>query len=161
MSELSPRTDAEPMAFSRSEFWRGACGALVWYLVGVAAVGLYWVLIAGAAGVMILLYTVMVAGVTAALSFLLSAPLAWLLGQRLRRVASTSVHLLGFTCLGAIVGIVTVGAFWWLAGPDTWILPALWPYAAVAVVAVPWAWWRTSARALRADRLRMDTARTS
>lgn len=93
----SPRTDAEPMAFTRTEFLRGVLAAWLWAL---AFPSLAWLVIFFPAG---WIGTVVVVPVASVATALFALP-AWLLGRALRGVRRRWVHAVAFSLFGALVG---------------------------------------------------------
>jgi hypothetical protein len=152
----SPRTQAEPMAFTFSEFLLGVSAACVAFfpLVGLAN------LLIGS-GVVIVIVLSVAAVPVAALVF---GPLAHLLGRTLRFTRRTAVHLAAFAALGLVVGVVTTSVVLLVmssgrafAAPDFWTPPTIWlfaPTVLAATGAVPSGWWCAAHRALRGDRRR-------
>jgi len=146
----SPRTAAEPMAFTPWEFWRGAIHAWGWFLVisTVAFVPVFFVWA---------LYAFLTTVPWSIGALVVFSPVAWAMGRLLRRIPRLLPHVLAFTLLGAVVGVVTtVVAF---HTPGSGLTPenfgSSWPIILVvcvsATIAVPLGWWISARRALRAD----------
>lgn len=140
----SPRTAEQPMAFTRSEFLRGARAAWLWFLLFATVA---YVLVLGIYGLYAPIWFVpwsfgaLIAG---------SAP-AYLLGCTLRSIGTVWVHLALFAAFGGVVGASTT----WLAltvmegalgAGVVWAVNI-----AVSVVAVPLGWRSTQKRAFRRD----------
>lgn len=146
MTEPSPRTANEPMAFTRTEFWRGATSAWLWSLVLLLAP---WAVFLNYYAVIAVVYVVpWSAGATLAFA----AP-AYALGCALRRMPRMLVHLTAFAVLGAVVGAATTGVLFLVdpslgqsMGPMVMTVNVVGSALAVTV-----GWWRTARRALRAD----------
>lgn len=94
----SPRSDSEPMRFTRWEFVRGAIAAWVWFLVlhqlllliplaGYGLWGLY-ATVPWSIGVL-----------------LIGSPAALALGWAMRRQPKVPLHLLAFAAFGLILGV--------------------------------------------------------
>ena len=103
-AQSTSRTDAEPMAFTGPEFFRGAVSAWIWAMVLPVLV---WTVCTGGAGVASALFVIPAA--TAAT--VLCAGLAWTLGRTLRRVRRIGIHVVLFALLGAVVGAATTVAY--------------------------------------------------
>jgi hypothetical protein len=148
IAAASPRTDAEPMAFSRSELLRGAMGAWGWYLLSVAALSVIWI----PALPIVMVYATPVS----LLAVLVWSPFASMLGTALRRVRRIAIHVIAFGLFGAVVGITTMSVFFSaMSGFDdaSWSGAVFFaPYALTPMFTVPFAWWRAARRALRSDR---------
>lgn len=97
----SPRTDAEPLAFTRTEFLAGT--ARVWgattllLIVGWAVLTGGFSLVVGAVAILLVSVPAVVIG----------SPGAYALGRLLRRLPRVGAHLLAFSAYGALVGVVT------------------------------------------------------
>lgn len=148
--ESSPRTDAEPLAFTKAEFLRGVLSAWLWFLglSGLAQAFLLgpWVLLA-----------LVVTGPWSVVGVLIGAPLAYGLGHALRRVTAVPVHITLFAALGLLVGTATTAAAIAVAWgiPDSGfgdLRPFVVANVAAAGAAVGIGWTRTAFRALRDDR---------
>lgn len=147
----SPRTTAEPMAFTRAEFVRGAIAAWVLFLLLHQFVLLFRVSYFG----FLALYWTFPWSVA---MLLLGSPVAYALGRALRRQARVVWHFLAFTVLGLVVGAAgTAGAIWipvWNVDAqrlgDDGSLAVL--VAVSAAPAVALGWWFTAGRALALDR---------
>lgn len=145
MNTPTPRSHAEPMAFTGIEFFRGAIAAWLWAL-GLTTLG-WAVVAAGIGGIIALIYAT--PAVTAAT--VLFAVVAWALGRLLRRVRAIAVHLVLFAALGAAVGAVTTAAFGATLSGVTGTVGHLGSvtYAvniACGALAVPLGWWHVAAR---------------
>jgi len=145
----SPRTDAEPLAFTRTEFLGGTARAwgttTLLLIVGWAVLTGGFSLIVGTAAILLVSVPAVVIG----------SPGAYALGRLLRRLPRVGAHLLAFSAYGALVGVVTT----------TVTLPAVlgdsgggWIAATAYLVNVPLsaiglagAWFITMRRALRLD----------
>lgn len=156
--QASPRTVAEPMAFTREDFWRGAGAAWWMYLIALAVISVAIGATAGGFWIAVVAYTGLFGAPVAFVAMLVWALPAYGLGRALRRVASPVVHVLLFALLGGVVGPVTMSVFLGLMGSGSIVDPAFAPYALAPVVTVPLAWWWTWRRALRADRGRLRPA---
>lgn len=170
----SPRTPAEPMAFTGAELVRGAVSAWVIFMtmlllsttITAAAYSSFpgWgspgtllpsVLIVDAAALII-------GGVVSALVTVLGTLLAHRLGSLLRHEASLRVHVAIFTALGVGVGKTYVLVLLLMQIPQSvGVLGAPLAFPAVLVaLAVPLGWWYTAWRALLEDsRARSQAAR--
>lgn len=145
----SPRTGAEPMAFTGLEFARGtaSAGGLAIALTSLAWTAVYFPMM-----VLSVFYIVP----TAIMATVLAAGPAWLLGRALRRVRRLAVHLVLFAALGGAVGLLTTYAFFVSlngSAPGSSIVDAL-PYALNGVcgaLAVALARHRVARRARRLD----------
>ena len=156
---VSPRTAAEPTAFTGLEFFRGLWLAFLW---ATGLISLAWTVAAFPYGLYSLMWVVPAAGAAA---IVFAAP-AWLLGQLLRRVRPLRWHVIAFATLGAVVGVVTTLAFLaWSGGPGPYIGGPLNVIYAINVslsaAAVALGWWRAARRALRDDAARSLAARTA
>jgi uncharacterized protein YacL len=161
MSTFSPRTAAEPMAFSRSDFRRGAFASWICFMVllivalvvpAILNSGLPW----GPPWTMIALYLmfgVPIGGVVSAIVVLVTAPALLRVSRRLAKTSRISVHVVVYASFGAILGLViaTMGVL--LARGDVgysfstgfpWIVAAM---CALSVVS-GWGWtvWRQRRR---------------
>lgn len=174
------RTPELPMAFSAWEFIRGALLAWLAFLllapimfmlavavIGVASFGDFVV-----SAVLFGLMGVITIFPWAIAALIVSSPLAFLLGQSLRRVTSISVHLLLFAAFGLLLGVVSAAVATPLinlsdAPPSEYgesILDSLhFVIGAVlaSTVAIPLGWWLTARVALRADARRSVPAPVS
>lgn len=147
----SPRTDAEPMRFTRWEFARGAIAAWGWFLVLHQLLLLFPLVGYGVWG----LYATVPWSLGA---LLLGSPVAFALGWAMRRQTRVSWHLSAFAALGLVIGAAATTLALWLpawglpdAGFREMTLPAV-LVAASASPAVALGWWFTARRALAADR---------
>lgn len=152
-----PRTPDLPMAFTRSEFLRGAFITYGLFLASTAVVWA-WTII----GVVVALYYVAPFGFASLI--LVGIPLAYLTGMLLRRELRTWVHLLAHSFVGLIAGGAGVVFALCIVGPgsafsaphlpDFSLLAGAWGIAvveALLTVGAAMAGWRiTSKLALRA-----------
>ncbi|MBO9626748.1 MAG: hypothetical protein J7484_10275 [Microbacterium sp.] len=161
----SPRTAAEPMAFTNDELMRGGLWAWAYFLLLlVLGMGVLSGLTAidsssadpGTAVTSFLLFAVVALIIGAPVSLILmpvGVMLAKPLGHLLRRTRRMSVHVVVYAALGAAVGFGYIAIF---RGDRLWAPLAIWdgiilvPAIAVAV-AVPLGWWHTARRALDED----------
>ncbi len=142
MSEPSPRTDAEPMAFTRAEFWSGAVSAWMWF---VPLAMLPWVVMLGPYSPVALLYIVPWS-LGAVVVFFVPA---FVLGQALRRQPRVPVHLVAFAALGLLIGASTTAVVFAVDGHlgETAGSTVLAVNLAASAIAVPTGWWRSARRA--------------
>lgn len=145
----SPRTPAEPMAFTRAEFWRGAYAAWWMYLIALV---ICCVASGGGYGVAAVPYALLIGGPIALVAMYVFSPLAYVLGRSLRRVSAPGCHLLLFGMLGLITGVATMGVFGLVGGLPPGSGAFFWIFAAPAGLTVPFGWWFTARQALRRDR---------
>lgn len=141
---VSPRTEAEPMAFTSWEFIRGAVTAWWLFLPILAVLHLFLGL-----GSLIVVVNALPWSLGALIVF---SPAAWLLGRMLRRTARVGIHLLAFAAIGAAIGAATTGvavAVNEYDGIDTAPLSAL--HITAATIAVALGWRSTARRALRTE----------
>jgi len=145
----SPRTDAEPMAFTGLEFARGtvSAGGLAIVITSLGWTAVYFPMMA-----LSVFYIVP----TAIMATVLASGPAWLLGRTLRRVRRLALHLVLFAALGGAVGLLTTYAFFISvsgSAPGSNVADAL-PYALNGVcgaLAVALARHRVARRARRVD----------
>lgn len=104
-ARTAPRTDAEPMAFTGLEFFRGAVSA---WIRAMLLTSFVWTVCTGGIGVAV---AVMIVVPTATAATVLCAVLAWALGRALRRVRRIGIHLTLFALLGAAVGAAVSAAY--------------------------------------------------
>lgn len=106
----SPRSDSEPMAFTRDEFWFGAWSTVGCFL-GLLAVAeiVLGVVDGGFAGLLVLVLPVslIIAAVVSVTAMMLASPVVRRLAWHLRSNASIRVHLLAHGACGAMVGALT------------------------------------------------------
>jgi hypothetical protein len=170
VSQVSPRTAAEPMAFTDAELVRGA---IIAGLTFVLAAPIAMILLTVATthyprslgiSVFVILVATLVGGVPATLITVIAAtPIARAVARGLRRERRPWPHLLTFGGLGAAASVVVstiVGLLMWAAnggntGPNplTFIVPFGLLLAPVAAGSSAWGWWRASRRALARDTL--------
>ena len=164
--EASPRTDAEPMAFTADEFLRGTVAAWLWFNVLFAATLAFLALLSlapewGAWGpsdvVMLLLFAVPVALIVSGMAALLCSGAAWALGRLLRRHRSLTLHAACYALLGAVVGALVVTVYL-LAARAPWDLTNWFAVVVQAcsagAVALGWGWTVRRSRRLEARRER-------
>ncbi|MEZ3161013.1 hypothetical protein AB1K54_10775 [Microbacterium sp. BWT-B31] len=117
--EPTPRTDAEPMAFTKDEFLLGTLASwLAFNLVfdtvltgaAIATFNPLWGPL-GASIVALVVYAVPIALVVSGIVALLLCSAAWWLGRLLRRVRSLLVHAVAYATLGTAIGVLVVGSF--------------------------------------------------
>lgn len=109
MNETSPRTPAEPMAFTRTEFLRGALSAWLWFLL--LDLSVYGIIFFPTGAAVAAMFAVpWSAGAVVIFAF----P-AWLLGRALRRRAHVGVHVAAFAALGAVIGVITTATYLFVA----------------------------------------------
>ena len=105
-----PRTDSASMDFMTEEFIRGALAAWFWFL-GISTLALAPVLT-------LMVLVVPIYSVPWSLGALLvGSPIAYAIAKGLRNVSSVAVHMIAFGLFGAAVGIATMWAATWAAGP--------------------------------------------
>src|SRR5690606_36535299 len=121
-----PTDDLEPMAFTRSEFRRGAFASWIAFMIllivalvvpAVLNSGLPW----GPPWAMIALYLmfgVPIGGVVSAVVVLVIAPVLLLVSRRLAKISRLSVHIVAYASFGAILGLVITTAGVLLARGD-------------------------------------------
>lgn len=152
MSGPTPRTDAEPMAFTGGEFARGAIVAWGW---AMALPFLAWTVIFFPYGFVSIMFVVP----TATAATVLFAVVAWWLGHALRRVRRIATHVILFALLGAAIGVAsTVGFNAWDDG-TMWADRPLYVFivnAACGAAAVALGWRHTARKALRLSRISVD-----
>lgn len=163
----SPRSDAEPMAFTADEFLRGAVAAWLWFNVLFGATLTIAQLLTQSTGwdswgsfVVVLMYAVPIALVVSGLVTLVCCGAAWGLGRLLRRHRSFVLHAACYAMLGAAIGVlvitvyvVAVQAPWDLTG---WLAIIV---QGCSAAAVPLGWGWTVLRSIRieAGRARVRT----
>jgi len=169
----SPRTRAEPMAFTRDEFRRGAMRAWGLFLVLLLAAEVVAVMVSDLIQLIrtgdshlsslgylpiVLGFTLVIGGAISGLALLIGVPIAFRIATALRREARMVVHLTGYGLYGFGFGAVIGGASYAVAfaGSAVSVLaPAL--FAALiagglSAVAVTLAWWTIVREGLRTDR---------
>jgi len=141
---VSPRTDAEPMAFTGREFFRGAVAA---WIRAMILTTFAWTMCTGGLGIIFATPIVVVAASAATVLF---AVLAWALGRALRRVRRIGIHLLLFAVLGALIGgATTAGYSLSTAGMLGGVTPLLYVVNAICgAAAVALGWRRAASHAL-------------
>ncbi|QAY61197.1 hypothetical protein ET475_15225 [Microbacterium protaetiae] len=143
---MTRRTEEEPMSFSRSEFLKGALAAWLWFLVIHQAL-----LLVPTGG-----YGFVALYLTLPWSFgalVIGSPLAFSLGQALRRQRRSWVHIVAFAFFGLIIGVLTTALATWLSGESTqygWFLFASLT-AVSACPAVVLGWWHAARHARKSD----------
>lgn len=159
-TDPSPRTDAEPMAFTADEFLRGVVAAWLWFNALFAPTLTIAVTFTQAPGwgpwwsqaVIVLVYAVPVALVASGVVTLLLCGSAWVLGRRLRRHRSFALHALCYTALGAAIGTLVVVAYTLVVRAPVDLTQ---PIAAITVgcsaAAVGLGWGSTVRRAIRIE----------
>lgn len=153
MSTPTPRSHAEPMAFTGIEFFRGAIAAWLWAL-GLTTLG--WAIVAaGIGGIVALIY----ATPAVTVATVLFAVVAWTLGRLLRRVRAIAVHLVLFAALGAAVGAITTAAYGatpsGVTGPVGHLGSVVYAVnIACGALAVPLGWWHVAGRVIGSPRPR-------
>ncbi|RZI96393.1 MAG: hypothetical protein EOO67_00380 [Microbacterium sp.] len=153
----SPRSDAEPFAFTRDEFLRGAYAA--WWLtvgvIGLLLLGTFGTATFGAGTWFAILIVGMVTlAVVAPIVFcalLLFAPAVYVLAKAMRRVPWPVVHLAAMTVAGFLLGALTTAIVMHIVGPAVFVPGAGLVYASGPAVSLPLAWLTTSRRARLAD----------
>jgi len=100
----SPRTDAEPMAFTPSEFLRGALAAWLWAMAIPSVAWLIMFFPAGWIGTIIIIPMAFLATAAFALP-------AWLLGWALRAERRSWVHGSAFSTFGVLVGAAATALY--------------------------------------------------
>lgn len=148
----SPRTAAEPFAFTREEFLDGAFAA--WWLsacaVGVvilATIPMY----AGPAGLLAALMGTLCAALLGFPAMMLFAPVVWIVGRSMRRVKQVWVHLAVQSAAGLVLGALTTTAVMLLFGAFPFFVGCVFLLAAGPAISLPVAWLRTYRRAMRSD----------
>ncbi|MFS0714706.1 hypothetical protein ABC195_12540 [Microbacterium sp. 2P01SA-2] len=147
----SPRTTAEPFAFTRSEFWSGAGRAWLWTAFLLIAV---WAISTGGIGIVAALFILPASVVALAIG----APGAYVLGRLLRRSPHVPIHLAIFAAYGVLVSVVVTAAYSLVTMTPTtglaavlessWLLIVNGPVTAIGLAG---AWFVTAKRARRAD----------
>lgn len=144
----SPRTAAEPRAFTRTEFLSGAGRAWLWTTLLLVAA---WTIVTRGNVV----FAVIVILPASAVALVLGAPGAYALGRRLRSSSRTGVHSAAFACYGAVLGSITTVLFVLLVTRDpgaVWLaLMMLLVNVPVTALGVAGAWFSTARQSLRAD----------
>jgi hypothetical protein len=148
----SPRTDAEPFAFTRDEFLDGAFAA--WWL-SASAVGV--IIMAampmhiGFAGMLAALMATLCVALLGFPAMMLFAPVVWLVGRSMRKVQRMSVHLAVQTAAGLVIGVLSTIAVLSLFGAVPFLLGGVPLFAAGPAIGLPLAWFRAYRRAWRSD----------
>jgi len=141
----TPRTDAEPLAFTRSEFLRGARRA--WLTVTLLLVGV-WILVTVGWGI-VAAPVILVASLGA---LVVGSPGAYLLGRALRTNPHVGRHMALFAVYGGALGAAaTATTVAVLGGHDPFAVLLYVVNVPVTALGVAWAWFATARRALRAD----------
>ena len=158
--QVSPRTDAEPLAFTADEFLRGTVAswiafnvlfgptlAVIGSLTTAPGWGPSWSVTA-----IVLIYVVPIALVASGVVTLLCCGAAWLLGRVLRRRRAFALHAICFALLGAAIGTLVVVVYT-LAVDAPMSLAN--PIAALAIAcsaaALPLGWVWTVRRSMRVE----------
>ncbi|GAA3903079.1 hypothetical protein [Microbacterium invictum] len=157
MSEPLPRTAAEPMAFTQTEFLRGALSAWLWFLLlDISVYGIIFFPMGAAVAAMFAVPW------SAAAVAVFAFP-AWLLGRALRRRARVAVHVAAFAALGVVVGVITTATYLVVATGrleiDSFFGSPLWVVNVAASAFAMVLGWRRGARAVlrpRAPSIRRD-----
>lgn len=152
MTALSPRTSAEPMAFTVDEFLRGAIVAWLWF-IGLSTI--VWFIVSPAIALVAAVFS-LPWSIGGLLAFLLPARV---LGWSLRRVATVWVHVVAFAVLGVAIGPVMTIVFSSLtssSGYDSWSMTMIVNLLASAC-AVPLGWSHAYRRGVRNDQGRTPT----
>lgn len=147
----SPRTDAAPLAFTRTEFLRGAARAWLWTTLLLIVA---WAISTGGIGVVSALF-ILPASVVA---LVIGAPGAYGLGRWLRRSPRVPVHLAVFAAYGALLSVVVTALYAVIVTTpatglaalleSSWLLIVNTPVTAVGLAG---AWYVTAKRARQAD----------
>lgn len=118
MTNPSPRTADEPMAFTQDEMWRGAGAAWITFtvLTGFASGFACAALMPGTSwtstltsGLVGFLAAIIIGGGMSFSVLILAIPVVLLIGRGLRRVRRSSVHVTIYATLGAGVGAGVAG----------------------------------------------------
>ena len=145
----SPRTDAEPLAFTRTEFLAGAARA--WGATTLLII-VAWAVLTGGFSVIVGTVMIVLASVPAVA---LGSPGAYALGRLLRRSPRVGAHLFAFATYGALVGAITTAvAIPALIGDSEggWLRStALLVNVPLSAIGLASAWFITMRRALRLD----------
>lgn len=145
----SPRTDAEPLAFTYTEFVAGTVRA---WVVTTLLLVVGWAILTGGMSLFVGTVMILIASLPAAA---VGAPGAYAIGRLLRRSPRVSRHLAAFVGYGALVGTLTtlvampvllnIAA---LASENRIFLMVNVPLSAIGVAV---GWFVTMRRALRID----------
>ncbi|NNC13508.1 hypothetical protein HII28_16700 [Planctomonas sp. JC2975] len=173
----SPRTPQLPRAFTLQEFVGGAARAVFWFQPLGAVTSLVIGLVVGAfdhaqfATIPMLLILSALCGIPVSVAAgVVFSPFAYRLGRRLEHVGRDRAHVIAFTLLGLVVGVITAVLFglgWSLVtGVTSWsstfgLSLYVCAYAPASAVTVPLGWWGASRLALRADEERAAWAAVS
>ncbi|GLJ78908.1 hypothetical protein [Microbacterium imperiale] len=152
----SPRTEAEPLAFTRAEFLRGAGRAWLWTTLLLIAV---WGVLSGGFTLTVGSVFILMASVP---GLVVGAPGAYAIGRLLRRSPHVASHAIVFATYGAAIGATTtlVAVPLMTGGSDLGSAGAAFSLvnAPVSAVGVAVAWFATARQALRSDRTGGDLA---
>ena len=152
----SPRTDAEPLAFTRTEFLAGTARA--WGATTLLII-VAWAVLTGGFSVVVGTVMILLASVPAVA---LGSPGAYALGRLLRRSPRVGAHLIAFAAYGGLVGAITTAvAVPALTGDsgDGWVRStALLVNVPLSAIGLASAWFITARRALRLDAEGFDAA---
>lgn len=155
----SPRTEAEPLAFTRTEFLRGAGRAWLWTTLLLIAV---WGVLSGGFTLTVGSVFILLGSVPA---LVVGAPGAYAIGWLLRRSPHLAWHAIVFATYGAAIGATTtlVAVPLMTGGSDLGSAGAAFSLvnAPVSAVGVAAAWFATARQALRSDRTGGDLAADS
>lgn len=138
----SPRTPEEPMAFTRSEFWRGALSAWCVFVVLLTAALILLAVVQSSPSwgpplsmiAVYLMFGVPVGSIVAAIVTVVAAPGAWLLGRGLVRCRRIPLHVAAYFAFGFVIGflvllVTTMSSgtepLYALSHPDAWGMPVL------------------------------------
>ncbi len=157
----SPRSGAEPFAFTRDEFLRGSYAAW-WMTVAVIALLLLgWTLGTdlGMAFLIVGAITLTVVTPVALCALLLFAPVVYLVARAMRRVPWPAVHLAVMSVTGFLLGALTTVIVMQIVGPSVFVPGAWLLYASGPAASLPLAWLRTWRRARLADTGRLPLSK--
>lgn len=145
----APRTDAEPLAFTRTEFLRGAGRAWLWTTLLLIAA---WAVVSRGSSVIIGTVIILIWSVPA---LFVGACGAYVLGHALRRTPRIGLHLGAFAGYGALIGTATsmAAVFVLFGSSEGFGVSPLFSLVNVplSAIGVAGAWFVTMRRALRAD----------
>ncbi|KRA23413.1 hypothetical protein ASD65_02510 [Microbacterium sp. Root61] len=163
---VSPRTEDEPMAFTRDELTAGGLCVWVTYVILLLVALTVTMIVASFTAFdrttfpqsllalpLVLFMAGFFGGCISFVVMLIGLPLAWLIGRGLQREPLIGIHLLAYTVLGTVVAttaFLLLSATAW----GTFLAPASFLgliIAMPAVVAVPLGWWRNLRRIRRTE----------